>query len=75
MDRTLLIDQETGEFDWTYIKRQAVVRAQGNYGSSEPPVSWVRDEIRALQDWAGIMRRRWRQANGLPDDTEPRRLT
>lgn len=64
-----LIDQSTGEFDWTYIKRHALLRAQGEYGNCAPPVSWVRDQIRLLKGRAEIMRRRWRKANGMPDDT------
>ena len=65
----LLISAETGEFDWTYIKRQAVVRAQREFGGCAPPVSYVRNEIRNLKGTAEIMRRRWRSAHGLPDDT------
>lgn len=65
----LLIHPETGEFDWTFIKRQALARAQRNYGGAAPPTSYVRDEIRMLQDVARIMRKRWRDAHGLPDDT------
>lgn len=64
----MLIDQTTGELDWTFIKRHAVVRAEREYGSSNPPLSYVRDEIRYLKDIAGIMRKRWREAKGLPDD-------
>ena len=65
----LLIHSETGEFDWTFIKRHALVRAQREYGGAVPPVSYVRNEIRYLKDIAHIMRKRWRDANGLPDDT------
>lgn len=65
-----LIDQLTGEFDWTFIKRTALARAQARYGAPDCPVSYVRDQIRVLQDTAAIMRRRWRAANGLADDTK-----
>jgi hypothetical protein len=66
----MLIDQATGELDWTFIKRHAVVRAERAYGSDGAPVSYVRDEIRYLKDIAGIMRKRWRDARYLPDDTK-----
>ena len=69
MDNDLLICQDTGEYDWAYIKRMALIRAQANHRSEAPPMSWVRDEIRALQDRAQIMRLRWRRDHGLPDDT------
>jgi hypothetical protein len=65
-----LILADTGEFDWTFIKRHAVVRAQREFGGCAPPVVYVRNEIRYLQDIAAIMRKRWRDAHGLPDDTE-----
>jgi len=65
----LLINQDTGELDWSFIKRHAVVRAEREFGGCAPPVSYVRDEIRTLQDRAAIMRKRWRDAHGLPDDT------
>lgn len=66
----LLISQETGEFDWTYIKRQALIRAQREYGDCAPPVRAVRNEILNLKDYAAIMRKRWREAHGLPDDIQ-----
>lgn len=65
----LLIHPETGEFDWTYIKRQALVRARGRWGSGTPPASYVRNDLRDLKDTAAIIRKRWREAHGLPDDT------
>lgn len=65
----LLIDQETGEFDWTYIQRHALLRAQADFGAQEVPVSWVRDQIRALKAIAFVMRERWLEARGLRDDT------
>lgn len=64
-----LIHPDTGEFDWTFIKRQALVRAQGRWGSGAPPTSYVRNELHDLKDTARIIRKRWREANGLPDDT------
>jgi hypothetical protein len=64
-----LICADTGEFDWTFIKRQALLRAQASYGNCAPPVSYVRSEIRNLQGTAAIMRKRWRDAHGLVDDT------
>lgn len=65
----LLINQDTGEFDWTFIKRQALLRAQGRWGGSAPPARYVRNELRDLKDIARIIRKRWRADHGLPDDT------
>jgi hypothetical protein len=65
-----LIDQTTGEFDWTYIKREAVARAQRVWGDCAPPVSSVRSELLNLQSMASAMRADWRRDHGLPDDTE-----
>lgn len=69
MNNDLLIDQTTGELDFSYIKRMALARAQANHRSAAPPVSWVRDELRTLKERAAIIRKRWRDAHGLPDDT------
>jgi hypothetical protein len=68
-DNDALINQETGELDWTYIKRQALIRAQREYGDCAPPVRWVRNEITTLKDRAMGVRKYWRYAHGLPDDT------
>lgn len=65
----LLIDQSTGDLDWSWIKRLALARASAEWGNSNPPVSYVRSHLRTLQDRASIMRIRWRRAQGLPDDT------
>lgn len=65
-----LISPETGELNWTFIKRQALLRAQARFGGCAPPVSYVRNEIRDLQGTAAIMRKRWRAAHGLADDTK-----
>lgn len=65
-----LIDQTTGELDWTYIKRQALIRAQSVWGDCAPPVRAVRSEILNLKGMASAMRTDWRRGHGLPDDTE-----
>lgn len=65
-----LIDQTTGEFDWAYIKRHALLRAQRVYADCAPPVSAVRSELLNLKDLAFAMRAAWRRDHGLPDDTE-----
>lgn len=65
----LLINQSTGELDWTWINRLAVARAQGEYGNSEPPISYVRNSLRVMQDRAIAMRTQWRQHRGLPDES------
>ena len=64
-----LIDQTTGEYDWTAIKRWSLVRADREYGGPGAPMSYVRDAIRWHKGYAEIMRRRWRAAHGMPDDT------
>lgn len=63
------IDQETGEFDHHYIMEQATLRAAAAYGSPEFPPSFLRSELLNLHDVARIMRKRWREDRGLPDDT------
>lgn len=65
----LLINQETGELDWAWIKRLAMARAQAEYGNSNPPVRYVRNSLRLLQDRASAMRTAWRRDHGLPDDS------
>jgi len=65
-----LIDAETGELDHHYIMEQAKVRAARDYGSPEFPPNYLRSHLLDLQDTARIMRKRWRDKNGLPDDTK-----
>ena len=65
-----LIDQTTGEFDWTYIKRHALLRAQRDTGDCAPSVRSVRSQILNLKSMAFAMRADWRRDHGLPDDTE-----
>ena len=64
----LLIDQTTGDLDWTWIKRLAVVRAEREFGGPNPPIKYVREQIRWAQDRARSMRTSWRQQRGLADD-------
>lgn len=64
-----LIDQTSGELDWTYIKRQALIRAQSVWGDCAPPVRAVRSQIENLKAMASAMRADWRRDHGLPDDT------
>jgi hypothetical protein len=66
--RDFLINQETGEFDWTQINRMALARADGEFGGPGAPVSYVRDAIRHYQDYARDMQHRWRQDRGLPNE-------
>lgn len=70
LDRSKLIDQTTGEFDWSFIKQRAVLRADHEFGGQGAPTSAVRDAIRYYKDLAQAMRTEWRKAHGLPDDTE-----
>jgi hypothetical protein len=65
-----LINQTTGEFDWNYIKRNALLRAQRMTGDCAPSVRSVRSEILNLKAMAFGMRADWRRDRGLPDDTE-----
>ncbi len=66
----VLIDQSTGEYDWTAIKRWSLIRADREYGGPGAPISWVRDAIRWHKGYAEIMRKRWREEHGLVDDTK-----
>lgn len=66
----LLIDHETGNLDWTWIKRLAMVRAEREFGGPNPPMKYVRDQIRWAQDRARGMRTAWRRDHGLPDESE-----
>lgn len=70
LNRSLLIDQSTGEFDWTFIKQRAVLRADHEFGGHGAPTSAVRDAIRYYKDLAQHERTEWRKARGLPDDNE-----
>lgn len=69
-DPQTLVNSETGEFDQTVIRRQAVVRAQHSWGDCAPPVSVVRSEILNLEAMAHGLRAEWRKAHGLPNDVE-----
>lgn len=64
-----LINQQTGEFDWSAIKKFAFARAQVSYRGPKPTAHYIRSEISSLKQYAGVQRRRWREAHGLPDDT------
>jgi hypothetical protein len=66
----LLIHPDSGEFDWTYIKQQALTRAQRTFGGENVPPSAIRSELLNLQNTAAVMRLRWRAVRELPDDTE-----
>jgi hypothetical protein len=66
--RDLLINQDTGEIDWASLRLIAKKRADRDYVGDAPP-SWVRSEIENLKTLAYFVRRDWREARGLPDDT------
>lgn len=66
-----LIHQATGEFDWSAIKQFALARAQRSAGKPNPARAYLRDELQSLKGMATVMRRRWREAHGLPDDAVP----
>lgn len=63
-----LINQATGEFDWRAIKRFALDRAVRSSGRPNPSRYYLRDELSSLKGMATVIRRRWREAHGLPDD-------
>jgi hypothetical protein len=64
-----LIHQDTGEVNWRAVKFYALDRAQRTFERPNPPRASIRDEINSLKQMANVMRRRWREAHGLPDDT------
>ena len=64
----LLINQETGAIDWSYLKEHALLRAQREFGGSNPPPSWLRDALRALRTNADMMAAQWRMDRGLADN-------
>jgi len=66
----LLIDQQTGELDLDYILQQASARARADRDGNDPPLQWIRSHYLELCDRGAILRRRWRAAHGLPDDTK-----
>lgn len=70
LDRTKLINQATGEFDWLFINQRAVMRADHEFGGPGAPNSYVRTAIRYYQDIAQHERQEWRKAHGLPCDIE-----
>jgi class 3 adenylate cyclase len=65
----MLIDQETGQIDWMVLKQRALSQARRHYVGRNPPTYEVRNELDSLKQIARIMRRRWRESHGLPDDT------
>jgi hypothetical protein len=69
MNNDLLIDQETGEINWSYVKLAAMVLARKDYGGDAPPTMYVRNAIRRLSERARAVRVNWRQHRGLPDDS------
>ncbi|HWW46277.1 MAG TPA: hypothetical protein VNZ94_00360 [Xanthobacteraceae bacterium] len=64
-----LLNQETGQIDWTAVKAVGLARAVRDYGAMNPPTSWVRDGLRWARDRAFIMQCQWRERHGLPDLT------
>jgi hypothetical protein len=70
IDRDKLIDQETGEIDWMYLKRRALLRADREFGGPGAPNSYVRDAIAYFKDAAEYDRKEWRKAHGVADDTQ-----
>lgn len=65
-----LIDQETGEIDRLYIMEHAKLRAAREWGGPNFPPVYLRNQLLDLHALAAIMRKRWRDARGLPDDTQ-----
>lgn len=69
MDNSLLVSQDTGEINWSYVKLAAMVLARKDYGGDAPPTMYVRNAIRRLSERARAVRVNWRQYHGLPDDS------
>jgi hypothetical protein len=67
MDR--LIDQETGEIDGLVLIEVADLIAQRDWGGPLPPPAYIRQAVSDAHDRARDLRRAWRRARGLPDDT------
>jgi hypothetical protein len=64
-----LIHQRSGRMNLKRIREKGMLRAQREYGGPNPPPSWVRDGENWWRDRAEIIQRRWRAANGLPNET------
>lgn len=60
---------ETGEYDLTFIKRTAYLRACRDYSSDNPPSALIRSHFNNLTSQAYFVRFRFRREHGLPDDT------
>jgi hypothetical protein len=65
-----LIDPETGEVDSLTLLLAADLRAQREWGGPNPPPAYIRNAVSFVHDRAQDLRREWRRARGLPDDTQ-----
>jgi hypothetical protein len=68
LDRSRLINQETGKINLAYINERAYIRAVNELGPSISPKD-LRNAASYYRDLAQIERKQWRLARGLPDDT------
>lgn len=68
-DPASLVDSETGELDLIAIRDRADVLASRDFGAPNYPPSYYRGHELNVTDLARVMRKRWRAAHGLPDDT------
>ena len=66
-DANLLIN-ETGEYDFRYMRINAMYRATKDFGPNPPP-SLIRSHFLNLKTQAYFVRYWWRRDRGLPDDT------
>jgi hypothetical protein len=64
-----LIDPDTGEIDSLVLIEAADLRAQREWGGPVPPPAFTRAAITFVHDRASDLRREWRRARGLPDDS------
>lgn len=64
-----LIDQETGEIDGLACIEAADLRAQREWGGPQPPPAFIRDAVSFVHQRAADLRREWRRARRLADDT------
>lgn len=64
------IDRETGEIDSLALIEAADLRAKREWGGPQPPPSYIREAVSFVHERAHDLRREWRRARGLPDDTQ-----
>ena len=64
-----LINQDTGEIDGGAVAEVTILRAQREYGGSNPPPRYTVNARQWVMDRARAERLQWRQHRGLPDES------